>query len=72
VAFVSVYTIEGEQATGQLRVLRVRGLRIVRHFHLIHHARRRLSTAARAFMEAFAAAAPARPTRRAGARARSR
>jgi hypothetical protein len=32
-----------------------------RHFHVIHHERRRLSTAARAFMELFAAAAPARP-----------
>jgi DNA-binding transcriptional LysR family regulator len=70
VAFVSVYAIEGEQATGQLRALRVRGLRIVRHFHLIHHARRRLSTAARAFMELFAAAA--RTPRRGGSRARSR
>ena len=63
VAFVSVYAIQGEQATGRLRALRVRGLRIVRHFHLIHHARRRPSTAARAFMERFAAAAPARPAR---------
>jgi DNA-binding transcriptional LysR family regulator len=72
VAFVSVYAIEGEQATGQLRPLRVRGLRIVRHFHLIHHARRRLSTAARAFMELFMAAAPARSPRRGGSRARSR
>jgi DNA-binding transcriptional LysR family regulator len=72
VAFVSVYAIQGEQATGRLRPLRVRGLRIVRHFHLIHHERRRLSTAARAFMELFAAAAPARPARRAGSRARSR
>ncbi len=66
VAFVSVYAIQGELAMGRLRPLRVRGLRIVRHFHLIHHARRRLSTAARAFVELFAAAAPSRPARRAG------
>jgi DNA-binding transcriptional LysR family regulator len=72
VAFVSVYAIQGERATGRLRSLRVRGVRIVRQFHLIHHERRRPSTAARAFMELFAAAAPARPVRRAVSRARSR
>jgi hypothetical protein len=60
VAFVSVYAIRGEQATGRVRSLRVRGLQIVRHFHLIHHERRRPSAAARAFMELFATAAPAR------------
>jgi DNA-binding transcriptional LysR family regulator len=64
VAFVSVYAIQGERAAGRLRPVRVRGLRIVRHFHLIHHERRRPSTAARAFMELFAAAAPAGPARR--------
>jgi DNA-binding transcriptional LysR family regulator len=72
VAFVSVYAIQGERATGRLHPLRVRGLRIARHFHLIHHARRRLSAAARAFMEIFAAAAPARTARQVGRRARSR
>ncbi len=72
VAFVSVYAIQGERATGRLRPLRVRGLRIVRHFHLIHHARRRLSAAARAFMEIFAAAAQARPVPQIGPRVRSR
>jgi DNA-binding transcriptional LysR family regulator len=69
-AFVSRYALEREHAAGQLRPLRVRGLRIVRHFHLIHHERRRLSTAARAFMDQFAAAGPTRPARRAGSRAR--
>jgi DNA-binding transcriptional LysR family regulator len=68
VAFVSVYAIRGEQATGRLRSLRVRGLRIVRHFHLIHDERRRLSTAARTLAELFPAAAPARVSRRAGSR----
>jgi DNA-binding transcriptional LysR family regulator len=72
VAFVSVLAIQGEQATGRLRPLRVRGLRIVRHFHLIHHARRRPSTAARAFMDLFLAAPLARPAGRAGPRAPSR
>jgi DNA-binding transcriptional LysR family regulator len=72
VAFVSIYAVQGEQATGRLRSLRVRGLRIVRHFHLIHHERRRPSTAARAFVELFAAAAPARQTPRAVSRPRSR
>jgi DNA-binding transcriptional LysR family regulator len=72
VAFVSVFAIRGERATGRLRALRIRGLRIVRHFRLIHHERRRLSTAARAFMELFAAAAPAHVTGRPGSRIRSR
>jgi DNA-binding transcriptional LysR family regulator len=71
VAFVSVYAIQEERVTGRLRPLRVRGLRIARHFHLIHHDRRQLSTAGRAFMEVFATAAPPGPTRRAASRARS-
>jgi len=53
VAFVSVYAIQEEQVTGRLRPLRVRGLRIVRTFRLIHHERRPLSTAGRAFTELF-------------------
>jgi DNA-binding transcriptional LysR family regulator len=72
VAFVSVFAIQGEEATGRLRPLRIWGLRIVRHFHVIHHARRRPSTAARAFMEHFAAATPARLGGRAGSRAPAR
>jgi DNA-binding transcriptional LysR family regulator len=72
VAFVSVYAIQGEKTTGRLRPLRVRGLRIVRHFYLIHHERRRLGTAARAFMELFEAAARSRPVWRRGSRPRVR
>ena len=53
VAFVSVYAIQEEQVTGRLRPLPVRGLRIVRTFRLIHHDRRPLSTAGRAFTELF-------------------
>jgi DNA-binding transcriptional LysR family regulator len=63
VAFMSVYAIQGEQETGRLRALRLRGLRIVRHFHLIHHPQRRPGSAARVFMELFAAATPARTLR---------
>jgi DNA-binding transcriptional LysR family regulator len=72
VAFVSVFAIREEQATGRLRALRVRELRIVRHFHLIHHERRRPRTAARAFMELFAAAVQARVTALGGSRTPSR
>src|SRR5262245_8885335 len=53
VAFVSAYAIQDEQATRRLRSLPVRGLRIVRTFRLIHHDRRPLSAAGRAFSELF-------------------
>jgi DNA-binding transcriptional LysR family regulator len=62
VAFVSVHAVRGDLATGRLRGLRVPGLRIVRHFHLIHHERRRLSASARAFTDILAAT-PSRPPR---------
>src|SRR5262245_21457824 len=64
VAFVSVYAVHEEQVTGRLRLLRVRGLRIVRTFHLIHHERRSLNTAGRAFTELFAKAGSAARTQR--------
>src|SRR6058998_2682907 len=51
VAFVSVYAVRGEMATGRLRALRLRGVRIQRHFHVIHHKARRVTASARAFME---------------------
>jgi DNA-binding transcriptional LysR family regulator len=63
VAFVSVYAIQGEQAAGRLWPLRVRGLRIMRHFHLIHHTRRQPGSAARALIELFGAATQVRPAR---------
>jgi len=50
VAFLSVHAVRGEVATGRLRALRLRGLRLVRHFHLIHNEARTLSAGARAFM----------------------
>jgi DNA-binding transcriptional LysR family regulator len=65
VAFVSIYAVRGELATGRFRMLRIRGLRIVRHFHLIHHERRQLSAAARAFMELLSTMAPTPTSRRA-------
>src|SRR5262245_28705316 len=51
VAFVSTYAVRGETATGRLRALRLRGLRVQRHFHVIHHEARRVTASARAFME---------------------
>lgn len=50
VAFVSIRAVRGEVETGRLRALRLRGLRIQRHFHVIHHQGRTLSASARAFM----------------------
>jgi DNA-binding transcriptional LysR family regulator len=70
VAFVSVHAVRGELATGGLRAVRIRGLRIVRHFHLIHHERRQLSAAARAFMELLSTTASRGTPRRAGSRSR--
>lgn len=51
IALVSIYAVQGEVATGRLCALRLRGLRVHRHFHVIHHDARRLSASARAFME---------------------
>ena len=51
VAFVSVYAVRGEIATGRLHALRLRGVPIQRHFHVIHHEARIVSASARAFME---------------------
>ena len=51
VAFVSVYAVRGETATRRLHALRLRGIRIQRHFHVIHHEARRVTASARAFME---------------------
>jgi DNA-binding transcriptional LysR family regulator len=53
VAFVSLYAVQGEIAAGRLRALRLRGIRIQRHFHIIHHEARRVTASARAFMELF-------------------
>jgi DNA-binding transcriptional LysR family regulator len=51
VALVSVHAIRGETAGGQLRALRLKGLRIRRHFHVIHNEARVLTASARAFLD---------------------
>ena len=58
VAFVSIYAVRGEIATGRLRALRLRGIRVQRHFHVIHHEARRVTASARAFMKLLEEAAP--------------
>src|SRR3989442_1613367 len=57
VAFVSIYAVRGEVATGRLRALRLRGIQVQRHFHVIHHEARRVTASARAFMELLEEAA---------------
>ena len=51
VAFVSVCAVQGEIAAARLHAVRLRGLRLRRHFHVIHHEARRVTASARAFME---------------------
>jgi DNA-binding transcriptional LysR family regulator len=51
IAFVSIHAIRGDLAVGRLRAIRLKGLRIQRHFHIIHNEARTLSTSARAFIE---------------------
>jgi DNA-binding transcriptional LysR family regulator len=50
VAFVSVHAVRGEVASRRLAAVRLRGLRIRRHFHAIHSEARTLSAGARAFV----------------------
>ncbi|MGH7391259.1 MAG: LysR substrate-binding domain-containing protein, partial [Candidatus Rokuibacteriota bacterium] len=50
VAFVSRYSIRGEVETRRLAVVTVKGLRVQRHFHVIHNEGRGLQASARAFM----------------------
>src|SRR5262249_5187531 len=53
VALVSVHAIRGETASGRLRALRLKGVRIRRHFHVIHNEARALTASARAFLDLF-------------------
>ncbi len=62
VALVSVHAIRGEVTTGRLCAVRIKGLRVRRHFHVIHNEARTVSTSARAFIELLQAQAPD-PTR---------
>jgi DNA-binding transcriptional LysR family regulator len=64
VALVSVHAVRGELATRQLAALRVRGLHLRRHFHVIHDEDRPLSASAQALvrlLEAEAKSPRARP-----------
>jgi DNA-binding transcriptional LysR family regulator len=58
VALVSVYAVRGELQTRRLRALRLRGLRIRRHFHVLHNEARAVSASVSAFA-AFLANPPA-------------
>ena len=51
IAFVSRYAVRGEIATRRLCGLRLKGLRVRRHFHVIHNEARTLTASGRAFME---------------------
>jgi DNA-binding transcriptional LysR family regulator len=61
VAFVSVSAVRDEVKSGQLHVVPVRGLRMRRHFHVIHGERRTLSATAREFLGFLNARAVRRP-----------
>jgi DNA-binding transcriptional LysR family regulator len=50
VAFVSTYAVRGEIATRRLYGVRLKGLRVRRHFHVIHNEARSLTSSARAFV----------------------
>jgi DNA-binding transcriptional LysR family regulator len=58
VAFVSVYAVRREVNSRHLCALRLRGLRIQRHFHVIQNEARMLTASARAFMECLAQERP--------------
>jgi DNA-binding transcriptional LysR family regulator len=51
VAFVSVHAIRREMAAGHLVAVRLAGVPIRRHFHVIHHEARTLGPSARAFVQ---------------------
>ena len=53
VAFVSIYAVRGELESGRLERVRLRGLDIHRHFHVIHNEARSLAIRAKAFVAAL-------------------
>jgi DNA-binding transcriptional LysR family regulator len=57
VAFVSVHAVRGEVASRRLVAIRLRRLRIQRHFHVIHSESRTLSVGARALVAMLSAPA---------------
>src|SRR5213594_3713284 len=64
VSLVSIYAVQGEIATRRLYALRLRGMRVQRHFHVIHHEARRVTASARAFMELMEHSRRVPPTHR--------
>jgi DNA-binding transcriptional LysR family regulator len=63
VAFVSVHAVRDEVASRRLVAIRLRGLRIRRHFHAIHSEARTVSAGARAFLAMLLEQADAGPAR---------
>jgi len=59
IAFVSVHAIRAEVATGRLRTLRINGVPLLRHFHVIHHEARTLTPSGSAFVALLAGMRPA-------------
>jgi DNA-binding transcriptional LysR family regulator len=55
VAFVSAYAVRGELETGRLRHVRLQGLEMTRHFHVIHNEARTLTARGHAFVAALEA-----------------
>ena len=58
VAFVSTYAVRSEVRRREVTVIRVRGLRIRRHFHVIHAEGRSLPASGRAFLAVLDEEAP--------------
>ena len=68
VAFLSMYAVRGEIATRRLRGLRLKGLRVRRHFHVIHNEARTLTASGRAFMALLDGSRDRRSSSKAGGR----
>jgi LysR family transcriptional regulator, transcriptional activator of the cysJI operon len=64
VAFVSAYAIGGELATRRLYAVRLKGIRVRRHFHVIQNEARMLTASACAFMEVLEASGRRHPAAR--------
>lgn len=62
VAFISQHAVREEVDTGHLRALRLRGVRLRRHFHVVHGPARILTPAARAFAAYLATSSSGRAT----------
>ena len=65
VAFLSTHAIRAEAAAARLHVVRLRGVEVRRHFHVIHGLGRRIPATAQALLDLLTAApAPQRSRRR--------